>query len=72
MPGFEGYLIAVTNFMYCHALAFITDKGGDGPGHTYPAVHIPRGTAQLTQAPTWHLIPATSMKIVGVAYQEHP
>jgi len=50
MLGFEGYLIAITNFMYCHALAFIA-KGGDGPGHTYPAVHIPRGTGQLPEPP---------------------
>jgi len=49
MPGFEGYLIALTNFMYCHALAFITDKGGHGPGHTYPAVHIPGRTGRLPE-----------------------
>jgi hypothetical protein len=34
-PGFQGYIIAVTNFQYCHAFAFISDLGAQRVAEGY-------------------------------------
>ncbi len=51
MPEFEGYVIAVTNFMYCHALAFISPTQGQGSGHSYQAIHVLNRGGQNPEPP---------------------
>jgi hypothetical protein len=41
VPGFQGYIVAVASFQYCHALAIISDTGGKGLAQSYLAVRIP-------------------------------
>jgi len=39
-PGFEGYIIARTNFQYCHAFAFISDVGAQKLAEGYLAIQL--------------------------------
>jgi hypothetical protein len=39
-PGFEGYIIARTNFQYCHAFAFISDLGAQKLAEGYLAIQL--------------------------------
>jgi len=39
-PGFEGYIIARTNFQYCHAFAFISDMGAQKLAEGYLAIQL--------------------------------
>jgi len=39
-PGFSGYLIAVANFQYCHAFAFISDVGAQRLAEGYLAIQL--------------------------------
>jgi len=40
VPGFEGYIIAVANFQYCHAFAFISDVGAQKVAEGYLAIQL--------------------------------
>ena len=40
VPGFEGYVIAVANFQYCHAFAFISDVGAQKLAEGYLAIQL--------------------------------
>jgi hypothetical protein len=40
VPGFEGYIIAVANFQYCHAFAFISDVGAQKLAEGYLAIQL--------------------------------
>jgi len=39
-PGFEGYIVAQTNFQYCHGFALITDQGAQRLGSGYLALQL--------------------------------
>lgn len=39
-PGFEGYIIAVSNFQYCHGFAFISDVGAQKLAEGYLAIQL--------------------------------
>jgi len=39
-PGFQGYIIAVANFQYCHAFAFISDVGAQRLAEGYVAIQL--------------------------------
>jgi hypothetical protein len=39
-PGFQGYLIAIANFQYCHAFAFISDMGSQKLAEGYLAIQL--------------------------------
>jgi hypothetical protein len=39
-PGFQGYIIAVSNFQYCHAFAFISDVGAQKLAEGYLAIQL--------------------------------
>jgi hypothetical protein len=39
-PGFQGYIIAVSNFQYCHAFAFISDVGAQRLAEGYVAIQL--------------------------------
>jgi hypothetical protein len=39
-PGFQGYVIAVANFQYCHGFAFISDLGAQKLAEGYLAIEI--------------------------------
>ena len=39
-PGFEGYMISVANFQYCHAFAFISDVGAQRLAEGYLAISL--------------------------------
>ena len=39
-PGFEGYIIAVAQFQYCHAFAFISDVGAQNLAEGYLAIQL--------------------------------
>jgi hypothetical protein len=39
-PGFNGYIIARTNFQYCHAFAFISDLGAQKLAEGYLAIQL--------------------------------
>jgi len=39
-PGFEGYIIARTNFQYCHGFAFISDAGAQKLAEGYLAIQL--------------------------------
>jgi hypothetical protein len=39
-PGFEGYIIAQTNFQFCHGFAEITDQGAQRLGSGYLALQL--------------------------------
>jgi hypothetical protein len=39
-PGFQGYIIAVSNFQYCHAFAFISDVGALRLAEGYVAIQL--------------------------------
>ena len=41
VPGFQGYIFAITEFQYSHALALIGDPGGEGLTQSYLAVRVP-------------------------------
>jgi len=40
VPGFEGYIISVANFQYCHAFAFISDVGAQRLAEGYLAIQL--------------------------------
>jgi hypothetical protein len=40
VPGFEGYIISVANFQYCHAFAFISDVGAQKVAEGYLAIQL--------------------------------
>jgi hypothetical protein len=40
VPGFEGYLISVANFQYCHGYAFISDVGAQKLAEGYLAISL--------------------------------
>jgi hypothetical protein len=40
VPGFEGYIISVANFQYCHAFAFISDVGAQHVAEGYLAIQL--------------------------------
>jgi hypothetical protein len=39
-PGFQGYIIAVSNFQFCHAFAFISDVGALRLAEGYVAIQL--------------------------------
>ena len=39
-PGFSGYIIAVANFQFCHAFAFISDVGAQRLAEGYLAIQL--------------------------------
>ena len=39
-PGFQGYMIAVANFQYCHGFAFISDLGAQSLAEGYLAIQL--------------------------------
>ncbi len=39
-PGFQGYIIAIANFQYCHAFAFISDVGAQRLAEGYVAIQL--------------------------------
>ena len=39
-PGFQGYIITVANFQYCHAFAFISDAGAQRLAEGYLAIQL--------------------------------
>ena len=39
-PGFQGYMIAVANFQYCHGFAFISDLGAQRLAEGYLAIQL--------------------------------
>ena len=39
-PGFQGYIIAISNFQYCHAFAFISDVGAQRLAEGYVAIQL--------------------------------
>jgi hypothetical protein len=39
-PGFQGYLITVSNFQYCHAFAYISDIGSQKVAEGYLAIQL--------------------------------
>ena len=49
-PGFQGYIIARTDFQYCHGFAEITDQGAQRFGSGYLALSLdaPFGSVNLT------------------------
>jgi len=40
VPGFQGYIISVANFQYCHAFAFISDVGSQKLAEGYLAIQL--------------------------------
>lgn len=52
-PGFEGYIIAVAQFQYCHGFAFISDVGAQKLAEGYLAIQLDEpfnlGLAPLTR-----------------------
>jgi len=40
VPGFEGYIISVANFQYCHGFAFISDVGAQKLAEGYLAIQL--------------------------------
>jgi len=40
VPGFEGYIISVADFQYCHAFAFISDVGAQKLAEGYLAIQL--------------------------------
>jgi len=47
-PGFQGYIIAVANFQYCHAFAFISDLGAQKLAEGYLAIQLDLPTLNRT------------------------
>jgi hypothetical protein len=43
-PGFHGYMIAVCDFQFAHAMAFVSDLGASRVAHGYLALVIPDTT----------------------------
>ncbi len=39
-PGFQGYIISIANFQYCHAFAFISDAGAQKLAEGYLAIQL--------------------------------
>jgi hypothetical protein len=39
-PGFQGYIIAVAQFQFCHAFAFISDVGAQRLAEGYVAIQL--------------------------------
>jgi len=40
VPGFEGYIISLANFQYCHGFAFISDVGAQKLAEGYLAIQL--------------------------------
>ncbi len=40
VPGFEGYIISVANFQYCHGFAFISDVGAQKLAEGYLGIQL--------------------------------
>ncbi len=40
VPGFEGYIISIANFQYCHGFAFISDIGAQKLAEGYLAIQL--------------------------------
>ena len=49
--GFEGYIIAVSSFQYCHAFAFISNGGGEKGAEGYLAIHLDKAGLERTGIP---------------------
>ena len=47
-PGFQGYIIAVAQFQYCHAFAFISDIGAQKLAEGYLAIQLDVPTLNRT------------------------
>jgi hypothetical protein len=58
VPTFEGYIIAVANFQYCHGFAFISDVGAQKLAEGYLAI-------QLDEPFNLGLVPLTRTKQLG-------
>jgi len=61
--GFEGYIIAVANFQYCHGFAFISDLGAQKLAEGYLAIQL--DTPQWSAANVLGLGGATRTGIVN-------
>jgi hypothetical protein len=47
-PGFTGYIIAVSNFQWCHGFAFISDLGAQKLAEGYLAIQLDQGGLNRT------------------------
>ena len=47
-PGFQGYMISIANFQYCHAFAFISDMGSQKLAEGYLAIQLDVGLLNRT------------------------
>jgi hypothetical protein len=47
-PGFQGYIIAVSQFQFCHAFAFISDVGAQRLAEGYVAIQLDVPTLNRT------------------------
>jgi len=53
VPGFQGYIIAVANFQFCHGFAFISDVGAQKLAEGYLAIQLDvPGVTIIPGAPT--------------------
>jgi hypothetical protein len=50
-PGFEGYIIALARFQYCHAFAFISDLGAQRLAEGYLAIQLDLPVVSITPTP---------------------
>lgn len=48
-PGFTGYIIAVANFQWCHAFAFISDVGAQRLAEGYLAIQLDISSSSLNR-----------------------
>lgn len=48
-PGFTGYIIAVANFQWCHAFAFISDVGAQRLAEGYLAIQLDISASSLNR-----------------------
>ncbi len=48
MAGFQGYIIATSNFQYCHAFAFISDTAATNLAEGYLAIQLDVSTLDRT------------------------
>ncbi len=51
-PGFTGYIIAVSNFQWCHGFAFISDLGAQKLAEGYLAIQLDLGGLNRTPNPS--------------------
>jgi len=50
-PGFEGYIIAQSNFQFCHGFAFISDVGAQKLAEGYLAISLDVPLVSVTSSP---------------------